>query len=132
MNQWTVLDSLRQITHLDEQGAVSKALPLCEAAVKTLQKRKKDNADSDDPRLIKAAAAIAYYDLTVLNTSDEDGTASFKAGDVTVSRSTSVMLERASLIKNEAILQALPLLRDEEAVFSFCMSISHGHCPLLL
>ena len=106
MNQWTVLDSLRQITHLDEQGAVSKALPLCEAPVQTLQKR------------IKAAAAIAYYDLTVLNTSDDDSTTSFKAGDVTVSRSTSVMLERASLIKNEAILAALPLLVDEEFIFT--------------
>jgi len=118
MNQWTVLDSLRLITHLDEQGAVSAALPLCEAAANLILKRKKDSADPDDPRLLRAAAAIANYDLTVLNTSDEDGTDSFKAGDVTVSRSTHALLDRASLIKTEALFEALPLLRDDEFIFT--------------
>ncbi|MBQ3150670.1 MAG: hypothetical protein IJB86_05435 [Clostridia bacterium] len=118
MNQWTVLDSLRQITSLDDRGAVSKALPLCEAAANQIMRRIKHSADPEDPRLSRAAAAVAYYDLVLLLSSDEDGTTSFKAGDVTVSRSTSVMLERASLIKNEALIEALPLFRDDSFIFA--------------
>lgn len=118
MNQWTVLDSLRLITHLEKEGAVSEALPLCEAAANLILKRKKDSADADDPRLVRAAAAVANYDLVVLNTSDEDGTQSFKAGDVTVSRSSDTLLKRAAAIKADALRNALPLLRDEEFIFT--------------
>ncbi len=118
MDQWTVLDGLRLLTHLDGEGAVSEALPLCKSAAETVMRRVKSNADPSDQRLVRAAAAIAFYDLTLLNSSDEDATSSFKAGDVTVSRSPSLLLEKASLIKNEAIINALPLLRDEAFLFT--------------
>ena len=117
MNEWTVLSSLREITPLDENGAAD-ALPLCRTALQTLLPRLKPSADPEDIRIAHAAAGIAYYKWVLRSTAEEDNLTSFKAGDVTVSRSASSALERAAFVRNEALLEASALLLDEN--FAFC------------
>lgn len=116
MNEWSVLAALREMTVL-EDGAASQALPLCRSALQTLVSRLKDGADPADSRLIRAAAGLAYYKWTLRNASLDDGITHFKAGDVTVSRSYSAALDYAERVRNESLVDALPLLQDEAFVF---------------
>ena len=65
-----------------------------------------------------AAAGLAYYKWTLRNFAGTDGITSFKAGDVTVSRSSACTLEQAEKVRDESLLAALPLLTDD--AFLFC------------
>ncbi|MCR5485064.1 MAG: hypothetical protein K6F09_05675, partial [Clostridiales bacterium] len=64
MNQWSVLNSLRQLTALDEEGAAD-VLPLCRECIEEILPRLKSDLYENDPRAIRAAAALAYYKLTL-------------------------------------------------------------------
>lgn len=116
MNEWSVLGALREIVVL-EDGAAAEALPLCRSALQTLVARLKDGADPADNRLIRAAAGLAYYKWTLRSASRDDGITHFKAGDVTVSRSSGCTIEHAERVRDESLIDALPLLRDEAFVF---------------
>jgi hypothetical protein len=117
MNQWTVLNSLRRITELDGKGAAA-ALPLCLASIEEIRLLLKDGADEDDPRAVNAAAGLAYYKYTLRKLSDDDSVTSFKAGDVIVSKSASYVMDKASKIRDDAFVAALPLMRDDSFVFT--------------
>lgn len=99
------------------EGSDSDLLPLCKSAALEIQARLRKGADTEDIRLINAAAAIANYRLCMRKIASSDGTESFKAGDVTVSVSHSAMSEYAEKERSRALLDALPLLRDDEFVF---------------
>lgn len=116
MNQWSVLNALKQYIAV-EDSETAQALTTCKACGDELAVRLKDGADEDDLRLINAAAAMAYYRITVKKLSGEDSLVSFKAGDVTVSKSAGAALELASQVRDEALKAALPLLRDDEFLF---------------
>ncbi len=117
MNQWTVLNSLRQITVLDSEGAAD-ALPLCLASIEEIRMMLKSGVDEDDPRAVNAAAGLAFYKYTLRNLSDEDSVTSYKAGDVVVSKSASFVTDRAAKIRDDAYLAALPLMRDDAFIFT--------------
>ncbi len=112
---WNILDALRR-NHAVE-GADEELAPLCAAAAKELEARMRDNADCTDIRLINAGAAIVNYRLCMKKSGTDEGVTSFKAGDVTVSISPSAAIERAEKEKSEALMEALPLFRDEGFVF---------------
>ncbi|MGN0635274.1 MAG: hypothetical protein ACI4I5_03540 [Acutalibacteraceae bacterium] len=117
MNEWAVLGALREIAVL-QQDAAAEALPLCRSALESLTSRLKPGADPADSRLIRAAAGLAYYKWILRNFAGTDGITSFKAGDVTVSRSSACTLEQAEKVRDESLLAALPLLTDD--AFLFC------------
>lgn len=112
---WSILDALRR-NHAAE-GTDEELAPLCAAAAKELEVRVRDNADCTDIRLINAGAAIVNYRLCVRKSGMDEEVTSFKAGDVTVSISPSAVIERAEKEKSEALIEALPLLKDEGFVF---------------
>ena len=116
INSHNVLARLRQLVTLDEEGA-ENALPLCRICLEEIQSRLKESADKDDPRIAQAAAGLAYYRKVIREAADNDGTTSFKAGDVTVTRTPAAMLEIACTVRDEAILQAAELLEDCGFVF---------------
>lgn len=116
INSQTVLYRLRQLVTLDEEGA-ENALPLCVMCLEDVMCRLRKNADPDDPRVAQAAAALAGYRLALRNAADSDGNVSFKAGDVTVTRSPASMIEYAAKMRDEAIIQAADLLTDSSFVF---------------
>jgi len=117
MNQWNVLNSLRQLTVLDDEAAAN-ALPFCKASLDEIRESLKSAADENDPRVGRAAAGLAFYRLTAQKLSGEDSVTSFKAGDVTISQSASAALDIASRARDEAYLAVLPLLRDDRFVFT--------------
>ncbi|MCR4614796.1 MAG: hypothetical protein K5756_01415 [Clostridiales bacterium] len=116
MNQWSVLNALKQYTSIDD-SETAQILTACRACMDELTVRLKDDADKDDARLVNAAAAIAYYRLMVKKMSAEDSVVSFKAGDVTVSKSPELVLEIAEQVRDEALKTVLPLLKDDEFLF---------------
>lgn len=112
---WQVLSALKEYYAYEEED--SALLPLCEAAAMEISARVRENADFSDMRLISAAAAIANYRLCIKNLHKDDGVTSFKAGDVTVSVSRTAMSEHAEKEKNRAMLEVIPLLKDDGFFF---------------
>lgn len=112
----TVLNRLRQLVTLDEQGA-ENALPLCGLCLKEIKGRLREGADENDPRLAQAAAGLAYYRIALRNAADGEGATSFKAGDVTVTRSPAAALQLAVAVRDEAIADAADLLTDRDFIF---------------
>lgn len=116
MSQWDVLTGLRQIIALDEEGA-ALALPLCSMSLDEIKIRLRDGVSPEDIRVTKAAVGLAYYMLVVRRLAGEEAITSFKAGDVTVSKSSAAALEIAAKIRDESLVDALPLMKDEEFLF---------------
>ena len=112
---WRVLSVLREYYAYSQ--ADSELIPICESAARELSARVRRNADCSDIRLVNAAAAIANHRLCVKKAYSDDGVTSFKAGDVTVSVSPNALIENAEKEKTQAIIAALPLLRDDEFLF---------------
>lgn len=112
----TVLFRLRQLVTLDSEGA-ENALPLCKLCLEETVSKLKPGADKDDPRIAQAAAGLAYYRTVLRNAADRDGATSFKAGDVTVTRTPAAMIEIASQIRDDAFLQAADLFVDRNFIF---------------
>lgn len=116
INQWDVLKRLSQFISIDEEGA-ENALPLCVVNLKKIETMLRIDADKNDIRICEAAACMSYYDYTLRLSSEEDHITSFKAGDVSVSRTVKSLLEHATNLKNDALKALLPLLVDEGFVF---------------
>ncbi len=112
----TVLNRLRQLVTLDEQGA-ENALPLCGLCLEEIKGRLKEGADENDFRLAQAAAGLAFYRLALRNAADGQGTTSFKAGDVTVTHSPAASIQLAVCVRDEAIAAAADLLTDRDFIF---------------
>lgn len=113
---WNVLSRFRQLIEIDDDEA-ENILPLCVVNLHRIRAQLRDGIDEDDIRITEAAAALTYYDYTVrLACASEDFT-SFKAGDITVSKSTSSLTENAEKIKKDALLELTPLMRDTSFIF---------------
>ena len=87
------------------------------AAAREIEVKMRENADCTDIRLVNACAAIVNYRLCMKKSGTDEGVTSFKAGDVTVSISPSAVIERAEKERSEAMIAALPLLKDDGFVF---------------
>ena len=89
MTQYSILGRLRLMVELDEQAAMD-ALPFCAAAMEQLIPQLKVEG-RNDPRLDQAGAAMACCMLLRRAQEgdaqgDSDGIASFKAGDITITK----------------------------------------------
>lgn len=116
INVWSVSQVLEDTGVLSAEEC-KKAMPFCVAACTQLSKRLKDVKHEDEPSVINACAGIALYSYTLLQCSCSDDFSSFKAGDVTVSKSSSATIENAVKIRDEALLQASEYLTDVDFVF---------------
>lgn len=116
IGNYTVLNGLRQLMTLDEKEA-ENALPLCSLCLDEIKKRLREGADENDSRIASCAAALAFYRITIRNAVDSQGTTSFKAGDVTVSRSPAAAIELAVTVRDEAFAAAADLIEDTSFVF---------------
>lgn len=116
MNEWSVLRCLCEISSVRDDETTD-LLPLCRSALEELLQRLKSDADPEDFRVRRAAATEANYRWILRKLSEDDNVASFKAGDVTVTRSASLAVETAKRMQSEAYLAVLPLLQDDNFVF---------------
>ena len=116
MTQYTILGRLRLLAELDEARS-HEALPYCAAAMHQLLPRLKPAVLRDDPRLDRAAAAMALCMLLLRGESgDNDGIESFKAGDISITKkhggSTNDRLAAAQKEREAAMADIAELLRD--------------------
>lgn len=97
----------------DSQQAADTILPLCVYCLEKLMKKLKSGADKGDMRIAYAAACDAYYSYVLMQTTDTEKNADFKAGDVTVKRRLSEALKAAEKIREDGISCVRELLNDE-------------------
>jgi len=116
INVWSVAKFLEDTGALTEDE-VKQAMPFCLSACARLSKRLRDEKFCDEPAVINACAGIALYDYTLLKSSSAEDFSSFKAGDVTISRSSSSSFESAVKFRDEAMLNATDYLTDVDFVF---------------
>ena len=116
INVWSVAKLLEDTGVLTEDE-VKKAMPFCLSACARLSKRLKDEKFCNEPAVINACAGIALYDYTLLKCSSSEDFSSFKAGDVTISRSASSSFESAVKFRDESMLNATAYLTDVDFVF---------------
>lgn len=116
INVWSVAKLLEDTGALTEDE-VKQAMPFCLSACARLSKRLRDENFCDEPAVINACAGIALYDYTLLRCSSSDDFSSFKAGDVTISRSASSSFENAVNFRDEAMVNATDFLTDVDFVF---------------
>ena len=116
INVWSVAKFLEDTGALTEDE-VKQAMPFCLSACARLSKRLKNENFCDAPAVINACAGIALYDYTLLKSSSAEDFSSFKAGDVTISRSSSSSFESAVKFRDEAMLNATDYLTDVDFVF---------------
>ncbi len=116
INVWSVSQVLEDTGALTPEETI-KAMPFCLSACSQLSKRLKDIKDEDEPAVINACAGVALYNYSLLQCSKSDNFSSFKAGDITISKSKNSSFENAVKIRDEAILQASEYLTDVDFVF---------------
>ena len=116
INVWSVSQLLEDVGLLSEEE-VKRVIPFCMAACSKLSKRLKDVKFEDEPAVINACAGIALYNYSLLRSQSEDDITSFKAGDVTISKSPSATFENAIKFRDEALLNATEFLTDVDFVF---------------
>jgi len=116
INVWSVSQLLEDTGVLTAEEA-KKATPFCLAACSALSPRLRDIKNEDNPAVIMACAGIALYNYTLSAGASAEDFSSFKAGDVTISRSTSATAESAAKFRDEALLAAAPFLTDVDFVF---------------
>lgn len=114
INAVSVLKALEDMGALDE---VQKAQACCIAACRELESRLKDSQSCNEQAVINAAAGLTLYRYTLLQTCSRDDFSSFKAGDVTVSRSASSALEGAVKFRDECLAAAAKYLTDIDFAF---------------
>lgn len=111
-----VAKAVRKIMKLSQDDTFD-IMPTVSVACAQLTDRLKKAESSNDPRVINAAVYLSYYRLLLRNAVQDDTPASFKAGDVTISQSPALALEKASVLRDESIIAAAPLLEDMDFVF---------------
>ena len=116
INVWSVSQMLEDTGVLSAEET-KKAMPFCISACAQLSKRLKNVQFEDEPAVINACAGIAFYNYSLLRCGSEDDFSSFKAGDVTISKSSSAIIENAVKFRDEALLQATEFLNDVNFVF---------------
>ncbi len=116
INSTSVYNRLCEIQTLDNEGAAI-CLPLCAEAADEISQKLRDSSDETNSLVIYAAAATAYYRYMLLCCLDNDGVTQYKAGDVTVTKSTQCVMEAAEKLKRDALIACAALFSDENFVF---------------
>ncbi len=94
-----------------------KAMPFCISACSQISKRLKSDTFEDRLEVIMACAGIALHKYTLLTAAAPNDYSSFKAGDITVSKTPAAMIENAVKFRDEALANASPYLKDVDFVF---------------
>lgn len=116
INVWSVSQVLEDTGVLSPEEA-KKAMPFCVSACNQLSKRLKNVKDEDNQTVINACAGIALYNYSLLQCSKDEDFSSFKAGDITVSKTKNSTFEGAVKFRDEALLLASEYLTDVDFVF---------------
>ncbi len=92
-------------------------MPFCESASAVIGAKLRSGADASDILLLTAAAAVAYCDYIAANSISDSDVSYFRAGDITVRKGTSGVLDSAISFRNAALANASALLADSDFDF---------------
>lgn len=118
---WEITKALELLTDIDESEKETVEA-ISQQALDEINHQLKPDVDFTDPRIVSAAAGIAFYNLCVKRAGKKSETdmASFKAGDLSVSFnevSSSEQLSLAKEIRDKAMLGLTPLVADNGFFF---------------
>lgn len=121
MTAWEVKDYLSHLTEW-KKNAEEEILALCKASLKEIEAMLKPDADRTDVRIASAAAAVAYYKLTLKRSfsAENEEITSFKAGDVSITQSSknnTKQLDKAEALYSKAFESIIPLCKDNSFAF---------------
>jgi hypothetical protein len=111
MDATQVLALLRDNRLFDEtdEGVLLRA---CVRALGEVREKLRDGVDEGDLRIASAAAALARFRLFCAMLERGERFSGFKAGDMTVSRDLKGEFAAERALRDEALVDAAPILRD--------------------
>lgn len=115
INDNLVTERLFELTGLDESE--ERLLPLSREACAFLENRLKDGVSESDSRIITCAAMIAYGKYLSVSSAENSDISSMKAGDLSVSISSSKASLEAKRIIEASLADCADLLLDTEFMF---------------
>lgn len=95
----------------------AEVLPLCTSALNEILSRLRDDVSEDNPLIVQTAAAVAYYNCCLKSVSEKSGNQYFKAGDLTVRNNVADEISVAQTIRDNALIRAADILKDNRFVF---------------
>lgn len=116
VNKDTVLQTLEDIGMISEDE-LSRAEPFCALTCREISERLRDISYETEPAVIMACASLAFYRYTLSQNVKGEDFSSFKAGDVTISRSASANAENAVRLRDEALSSCAQFLTDVDFAF---------------
>ena len=92
-------------------------IPIIKAACEEMYKRLVDTSFESDGRVLEAAVGLSIYRLVLNQLIGGQSPQSYKIGDISVTQSPSLALERAALLRDEMMLAAAELFTDNDFLF---------------
>ena len=115
VSEFEVFDEMERLTDIAQEDRET-CLDICKKCMDKTRRSLKSGEDESDPRVVWAAAAMALYVWTIRNSVSGSGEySSFKAGDITVSQSSTQKNNKVSFAKElylEAQRDLAPLVED--------------------
>lgn len=116
MSCWEVKESLCRLVEPTQSEALT-AMSLCRECFSEITAGLKADADTEDPRVTAASAALAFYKLMIKRNNEtlSQDITSFKAGDVSISQgknSLSGQLQKAEDYFRQCFSKLAPLCED--------------------
>lgn len=114
LNPLKVFERVKHFISFDESKK-DEIYSICAVNTERVLSVLKDKNLADNPKLLQAAASMSFYDYAVKFASEgNDGITSFKAGDITISKSEQSLIEIAEKMRNEALADIVPFMSDDE------------------
>ena len=89
-------------------------LPSCKKGLNWVYARLRSGVDEDDPLILSTAVSLAHFFFYAFRLSDPDKYESYKVGDVTVRKDALKLLQIEKEMRDQAIADAAPILKDCE------------------
>ena len=111
-----VTKAVKKLAEIDDE-AVFDIVPTVKTACAEISGRLKKEEYASDERVLNAAVCLSYYRVVLSKVLSGDIQTQFKAGDITVSQSPEIIVEKAAALRDEAMCAASPLIDDVDFIF---------------
>lgn len=105
INPQTVFESIKTLIDIPPEDE-EKLSNLCKASAATLSRRLKEGFTGEEDEAVYACAAFTVYRYALVKSCADGDFEQLKAGDITVSRSTSALLESTEKLLADALSSA--------------------------
>lgn len=92
-------------------------VPTVRTACAEIYGRLKDRENSDDLRVMNVCIYLSYYRILLHKMLTGELSERFKVGDINITQSPSLLLEKAAEMRDSALLSAAELLTDTDFIF---------------